>query len=222
MKIGVLLPVFNEEGTIGILIKKIKLVVSDVVIVDDGSSDSTVAIAGKEGVHLINHTKRMGKGQALISGFEYMLKEGYDAVITMDGDLQHDPKELSNFIGMAQESPVDIIVGNRIDRKKSMPLVRRLTNQIMSEIISMLVKQDIPDSKCGYRLIKRNVLEDIKLKCKNFEIESEILLKAGKRNFKIGSILIKTIYLDRKSYINPFIDTCRFFALLLDTITSKD
>jgi glycosyltransferase involved in cell wall biosynthesis len=215
MRLCVLLPAFNEESTIRGLIKEIRLFVKDVIVVDDGSLDSTAKLANEEKVHVISHKERAGKGVALRSGFEYVLKNNFDAVITMDGDFQHDPSELCKFIRCAEASSGDIIIGNRMAEKKGMPLMRRLTNKTMSLILSALIKQHIPDTQCGFRLIRKNVLQNVSLTSMNFEIESEILLKAAQKKFKIESIPINTIYLGRKSHINPFLDTLRFMKFLM-------
>ena len=214
MRLCVLLPAFNEESTIRGLIKEIRLFVKDVIVVDDGSLDSTAKLANEEKVYVISHKKRSGKGAALRSGFEYVLNNNFDAVITMDSDFQHDPSELSKFIRCAETSSSDIIIGNRMAEKKGMPLMRRLTNKIMSLILSVLIKQRIPDTQCGFRLIRKNVLQNIALTSMNFEIESEILLRAAQKKFKIESMPIKAIYLGRKSHISPFLDTLRFMRFL--------
>ncbi len=215
MRLCVLLPAFNEESTIRGLIKEIRLFVKDIIVVNDGSLDSTENLASKEKVHVISHKERAGKGVALRSGFEYALKNNFDAVITMDGDFQHDPSEIIKFIRCAEVSSSDIVIGNRMAEKKGMPFIRRLTNKTMSLILSVLIKQYIPDTQCGFRLIRKNVLQNVSLTSMNFEIESEILLKAAQKKFKIESIPIKAIYSGRKSHISPFLDTLRFIRLLM-------
>ncbi|MBM3253146.1 MAG: glycosyltransferase family 2 protein [Candidatus Omnitrophica bacterium] len=221
MVLCVLLPAFNEEIRIGGLIEKIMLFVPNVVVVDDGSLDSTAESATNKKAYVIKHPKRFGKGSALRSGFEYVLEKNFDAVITMDSDGQHDPYEIQKFIKCAKCSSSDIIIGNRMLEKRVMPYIRRLTNKIMSIILSKLIRQLVPDTQCGFRLIKKEVLQKITLTSKNFEIESEVLLRASQNNFKIESIPIKTIYSGKKSYINPILDTIRFIVLLVKIITGQ-
>ncbi len=218
MELCVLLPAFNEGLNIGRLIEEIMRFVPDVIVVDDGSNDSTSQCALGKGAHVIRHSRRLGKGAALRSGFEYILKKGYDAVVTMDSDNQHDPQEIPKFITSAKNSSSGIIVGNRMLEKTNMPLIRKLTNMTMSFILSLLMKQPLPDTQCGFRLIKKEVLSKITLTSSNFEIESEILLRARQKNFEIESIPIKTIYLNKKSHINPLLDTLRFIILLIKVI----
>ena len=96
-----------------------------------------------------------------------------------------------------------------------MPLVRVATNRFMSYLLSKLSGQRIPDTQCGFRLIRISVLKSITLKSSNFDIDSEIILKAAKAGYRVESVPIKAVYRDEKSRINPFIDTLRFLKLLL-------
>ena len=96
-----------------------------------------------------------------------------------------------------------------------MPLVRLLVNRIMSAMISGVCRQRVPDTQCGFRYIGRRPLQEIKLSCKDFEIESEVLIEASHKGFKIYSVPIKTIYSNEVSKINPFVDTIRFFVYII-------
>jgi len=95
-----------------------------------------------------------------------------------------------------------------------MPTLRIITNKFMSWVISLISKQKIPDTQCGFRLIKAEVLKRVELKTSKFETESEILIKASRMGFKIKSLSIKSVYGKEKSQINPFIDTFRFIKLI--------
>ena len=106
-------------------------------------------------------------------------------------------------------------------KPKGMPFVRLLTNRIMSSMISLICRQEIPDSQCGYRYISCDILKDIKLTCKDFEIESEVLIKASKKGYTIRSIPIRTIYSNEESKISPVRDTIRFFKYLTREISGN-
>lgn len=214
MKICVIIPTYNEEKTIGGLIKEIMAQGLSVVIVDDGSKDTTPAIARDSGAVLLRNEINEGKGASLIKGFGYALKEDFDAVITMDGDGQHLPEEIPYFARLAEYSESGILIGNRMSRVKNMPYIRVITNRLMSWAISCATGQAIPDSQCGFRLIKRNVLKRIGLRTSKYETESEIIIKAARLGFKIESVPIKTIYGGEKSQINPLVDTFRFIRFI--------
>lgn len=214
MRVCVIIPTYNEEKNIGILVRKIKRLGHDVLIVDDGSNDRTSHIAKDEGAVVITNPKNCGKGFSLRQGFQYALNNNFDAIVIMDGDGQHDPEDLKLFLEKVRVDNAGIIVGNRMLNAKNMPWLRRLTNIIMSGIISRLIGQNIHDTQCGFRLIKAEVLKNIKLSSCHYEIESEILLAAGRKGYRIQSIPVKTIYQSESSYINPVIDTIRFLRLI--------
>jgi len=214
MKTCVIIPTYNESKKIGELIKQIRAQDLDVMVIDDGSQDNTSQIAKDNGATVLRNEKNQGKGASLIRGFEYILNKDYQAVITMDGDGQHLAEDIPYFIRLAKYSNSGVLVGNRMHKPKNMPLVRILTNKIMSFIISRIAGQEIPDTQCGFRLIKKEVLEKLKLKTRNYEIESEVLINTSRLGFKIESVAIKTIYRDEKSQINPFVDALRFIRFI--------
>lgn len=214
MKICVVIPAHNESKAIAGLVKEIKGQGLDVLVVDDGSSDNTDQIATLAGAVVLRSEVNEGKGVCLRKGFKYALANDFDAVITMDGDGQHLPQELPQFVRLANTSKGDVFVGNRMYKTKDMPFVRIATNRFMSWMISRLSGQKIPDSQCGFRLIRRRVLEIVELKTAKFEIETEILIKAARSGFKIEPVLIKTVYGGEKSRINPLVDTLRFIRFL--------
>ena len=222
MKIGVLIPCYNCAKTIGRIISGILTQGNEVLVVNDGSEDKTGEIAKNEGAQILNHSKNRGKGAALITGFQEIVKnKNWDAVIIMDGDNQHDWHEMYKFINALEEKKADIIVGNRMSNVLSMPKIRYWTNKVTSWIISKIAKQTIYDSQCGYRLITTNVLKNLVLTTKKYDTESEILINAGRKGFSICSVSIRTIYEDGLSYIHPFKDALRFIRLVLRKIFSK-
>ncbi len=217
MKACVLIPAYNEAAEIKEVIRQIRQQGLAVVVVDDGSSDNTAQIAASDGAVVLKNIKNEGKGASLNKGFAYCLENGFDAVIAMDGDGQHLPQDLHLFINAARTPDAGIIVGNRMSQTRNMPLVRFLTNKFMSWLISLICGQRIPDSQCGFRLIKKEVLEKIKLKTSKFEVESELLIAASRAGFKIGSLPVSTVYGAEISHINPITDTLRFIKFILWT-----
>lgn len=218
MKICVVIPVYNESKLIGSIIKQIKQLILDVLVVDDGSSDGTPEIAGESGAVVIKNEKNIGKGASLSKGFDYALEHNFDAVITIDGDGQHSPSDIANFIRLAESPGSDIIIGNRMCDTGNMPLLRFFTNKFISWFISVITRQDIPDTQCGFRLIKKKVLEQTSTQTNKYEAESEILIKAARNGFKIKSVSIHTIYQGEISRINPFVDTYRFIRFIIKDI----
>jgi glycosyltransferase involved in cell wall biosynthesis len=212
----VLIPAYNASLTISELIENTSKFVdkSSIVVIDDGSKDQTFEIAKNAGAMVLKHERNEGKGEALKTGFRYAQKKNYEALITMDADLQHDPSSIENFLQKANENINDIIIGTRDINLRKMPFARWLTNNLTSVILSILSGQRIRDSQSGYRLISTCVLKRIKLKAKKYDLESEILVKAGRCGFKIDAIPIGTIYRGNKSFINPLVDTGRFIKVM--------
>jgi hypothetical protein len=136
----------------------------------------------------------------------------------MDGDGQHETSDIDNFIRKMEDSDAGIVIGNRMSDTSSMPPVRKFTNRIMSFVISKLCGCKIPDTQCGFKLIKKVVLQNINLESSKYEIESEILIKSAKKGFKIESVPVKTVYKGEMSKINPVVDTIRFLTLLIKSV----
>jgi glycosyltransferase involved in cell wall biosynthesis len=222
MKIAVVIPAHNEEQTIGALVEAVRALGYDCIVIDDASVDKTNAVATQARAVVLKTEGKRGKGNALKVGFDHVLKEGYEAAIAMDGDGQHSPSDIAAFVACYQNTNADIVTGNRMHNPRGMPLVRLATNWFMSWLISLFCRQDIPDTQCGYRLIKTKVLDAIKLESSDFEIETEVLIKASKKRFKIASVDIQTIYRDEISKIQPVRDTLRFIAYLWRELLRKN
>jgi len=214
MKTCVIIPTFNESHAIARLVKEICKQNLDVLVVDDGSSDNTYPLAQDSGATVLRNEINQGKGASLAKGFKYTIINGFDAAITIDGDGQHFPEDIPYFIRLAKYSDSGIFIGNRMQKTKNMPITRLLTNKFMSWLISCIAGQNVPDTQCGFRLIKKEVLEKINLSTSRYETESEILIKASRLGFRIESVPIRTIYNEEKSRINPLVDTMRFIKYI--------
>lgn len=213
-----IIPAYNEEKRLGSLLLNLSKFVSlkNVLVVDDGSNDNTAVIAEKAGSRILKQKTNQGKGLALKAGFDFAVANGYEAVITMDADGQHDPKEIPKFLSHYEKYNTDFIIGTRKHKVSEMPLLRLLVNKVTSFITSLLSGIRIHDSQSGYRFIRKNIIEKIDLKTNRFQMETEIIVKAVRAGFSVEEVPIQTIYLTQfKSHINPFIDTIRFIKLAL-------
>lgn len=219
MKYLIIIPAYNEEKYLPVLLENLSSITRDIVVVDDGSLDSTHRCAVDAGVHVIRQSHQ-GKGGALKSGFRYAVDKGCDWVITMDSDGQHDWRDVPRFlqaVSLNGKSP-DIVVGSRMSECAGMPVIRRLTNRFMSRLLSGLIGSRIEDTQCGFRAINARVLKGLSLQTSHYDTESELLIKSGKAGYRISSIPIKTIYNGAPSNINKFTDTLRFLRLLWKTL----
>jgi len=214
-KICVVMPAHNEAGNLADLIRRIKMQHLGLILVDDGSVDATSEIARIAGAIVLRNEKNLGKGSSLVNGFRLALTEGYTAIITMDADGQHLPEDIPKLIQKARDSEADVVVGNRMAEPKGMPQTRIATNKFMSWLISKVAGVRVLDTQCGFRFIRRCVLEKIKLNTCRYETESELLIKAARFNFKIESTPVRSVYRKEKSKINPLIDTLRFIRFII-------
>ena len=214
VNLRILIPSYNEGKTIGGIVKALRSRNIVTYVIDDGSFDNTASVAEAEGAVVIKNVNNRGKGAALREGFKHILKEDFDAVLLMDGDGQHKVEDIDNFLKKMDNTGADILIGNRMLNASSMPYVRMQTNRFMSNLISRISGQHVPDSQCGFRLIKKEVLQKIRLESSNYDIESELIIKAARAGFKIESVPIETVYRGEKSKINPILDTLRFMRLL--------
>ena len=217
----VLIPAYNEEKNVSRVASEAKSLGFPTLVVDDGSSDGTAEEIKRIGVDILTTDVNQGKGAASRRGFEWFLTRNYEALVMMDADGQHDPKELDLFVEALQNSANGMIVGDRMANPRGMPWIRRATNRFMSWILSAIAGQRIPDSQCGYRALKRGVVEKMELRTTRFEIESEILLEAARLGFPIGSVPIQCVYANEHSSIHPFRDTVRFFKFLFQYLTRR-
>jgi glycosyltransferase involved in cell wall biosynthesis len=210
-----LIPAYNEAARVGEVVAVARRHVDNVVVVDDGSTDETVAAAERGGATVLRHSQNRGKGAAIATALDYFGRYDAELAVLLDADGQHDPSEIDKFVNAADTERADVVVGTRMGDVRRMPRVRLWTNQFTSWVTSKLAGQRIPDSQCGFRLLRRTVLKDLRPSTARFETETEMLIQAGRAGHKIVSVPIRTIYeAGRSSRIHPCRDTVRFFKLV--------
>jgi len=206
----VVVPAYNAARYLPELIVRIRKYAgdSDLLIVDDGSTDETLSLLRKFNVNFISFRRNHGKGAALSAAFAYATTRNYRSVLTLDADLQHLPEEIPGFL--SADNGRLLIIGTREINLKIMPFSRWLTNNLTSLIISIFSRARIRDSQSGFRLIPTSVLRAMPLKTVRYDFESEMLFKAGALGCPMGEAPISTVYEESQSYISPLKDTLRF------------
>lgn len=211
------IPVYNED-------KRIKKVLNDllagtdchVVVVDDGSTDQTFAIASDiTGVTVLRHRINQGKskGAAMKTGCEYAFGHLHcKAVIFMDGDGQHLPSDLPKFIEKL-ELGYDIILGSR-NFNLNIPLVRYLGNKTASIVINLLFSKYVSDLLCGFRAITREAYEQIKWESVGYGVETEMVVNMARTNLKWCEVPVTVLYHDNAKGVS-ILDA---FGILFDVI----
>jgi len=167
MKLIIQIPAFNEEKTIGILIKKIKEVLkrlpyeNKVLVINDGSIDNTAKIAVEEEVSIINHFKNEGLGIAFKHGIEFAIRENADIVVNIDADGQFNPEDIPRLISPIIKKEADMVTCTRFKEKKlipKMPYIKKLGNKIFTNMISWLTGKKFTDTQCGFRAYSKEAI----------------------------------------------------------------
>lgn len=188
-----------------------------VLVVDDGSTDDTAAAAERAGARVLRQRPNQGKGAALRAGFGAALADGAAAVVTLDGDGQHDPAEIPSFLALharrAREGRVvELIIGRRDFRR--MPVVRRLSNWLGTVTLSAAVGRWIDDNQSGYRLVGRRLMAaTLDSTESGFAFEVEMIAICLREGWPIDWVPIRTIYADERSHIRPLRHLREFLAV---------
>jgi glycosyltransferase involved in cell wall biosynthesis len=214
-KIAAVIPAYNEEKHIGDVVRRTRQKLDDVLVVDDGSADKTADRAREAGAEVTVHEINRGKGETIKTGLRHWLDRQFDLVIILDADGQHRPEEIERFVtaALSADEP-KLILGTRMNDVSSMPLIRRIVNRWMSERISAACGQEIPDTQCGFRMLHRQLIPELLSGSARFDYETEMLIIASRKGFRIASVPISTVYSDEVSSIHPVRDTIRFFKLM--------
>ena len=208
-------PIYNEESHVEGVLREIWRYSPDILVVNDGSRDKTADRAREAGAKVIVHQKNRGKGETIKTGLRHWLERQIDFVIILDADGQHRPEEIDRFVAAALSADEPkLILGNRMNDVSSMPRVRQIVNRWMSQRISAVCGQEIPDTQCGFRMIHRQLIPDLLGGAARFDYETEMLIVASRKGFRIDSVPISTVYSDEVSSIHPVRDTLRFFKLM--------
>ncbi len=183
-----------------------------VLVVDDGSTDDTSAVAEAAGAEVLRQEPNQGKGAALRRGFRHALEDGATAVLTLDADGQHDPACAPDFLAAWRERGAPLIIGRR--DFSQMPLSRRVANNLGTQTFSWAVGRHIADNQSGYRLIARPLLPHLLRSAEDgFEFEVEMITDAIRAGLDIDWVPIPTIYEDAGSHISPLSHVTNFLRV---------
>ncbi|MGD0645730.1 MAG: glycosyltransferase family 2 protein [Candidatus Bathyarchaeia archaeon] len=221
MLISIIIPVHNEELTVGNVIDRVKKVMQqtgldhEIIVVDDCSYDKSLEVARKYSTKIYALKQHLGKGYALRAGFA---KAKGDIIVTIDSDGSHEPEELPRVLLPILEDKADLVIGSRYLKQKSVA-ARKLNAfgvKLFNSFIQLLTGVAITDSQSGYRAMKRQVLKDQNLKSGEYEIESEMLVKIAKRNFTITEVPIS---FEQRTYgrsgVDPMVDGLKILLSII-------
>ena len=188
------IPAFNEAGHVGKVVSDVQSFVDKIVVIDDGSTDSTGDEARLRGACVFRHLVNRGLGGSIITGLRAAIRLGADVIVTLDADGQHVASEITEVIGPILRNEADFVIGSRLIKTKSIPLSRIVANRIADFCTWILFGVRVRDSQSGFRAFSRVVAESIELRTSRMEISTEILSEVARKGFRISEIPITAIY----------------------------
>jgi glycosyltransferase involved in cell wall biosynthesis len=213
----VVIPTYNNEKTLERVVQDVLGITGDVIVVNDGSTDSTPLILEKfRNIRVVSYAQNQGKGYALKRGFELAIKEGYRYAITIDSDGQHFAKDIPAFIQKSAEQPDSLIVGSRQLPKEKMRQGSSFANRFSNFWFKFIAGLTLPDTQSGYRLYPLSKLKDIHFYTRKYEFELEVMVRSAWRGIPVTSIPISVFYpsLDERiSHYRPIKDFLRISLL---------
>jgi glycosyltransferase involved in cell wall biosynthesis len=223
--ISVVVPVFNEELTIGNVIERLAAVAKktgfkhEIIVVDDCSADKSLEFSKRRDVRVFSLTRHMGKGYALRAGFA---KAKGEIITTIDSDGSHRPEELPRLLTPILQKKADLVIGSRYLSQKSVASKRlnAVGVRLFNFLIKILTRAEFSDSQSGYRVMRASVLRNMRLESSGYEIESEMLVKTVRQGFKVMEVPIS---FEQRTYgtsrLDPMIDGFKIlFSIVLACI----
>lgn len=190
--VAIVIPAYNEGKRIGAVLKQLHSY--PVIVVDDCSQDNTSDVALESGATVLRHTINRGAGAATKTGLNYAYEQGYEYVITMDGDGQHAVDDIPTLLNANKN--IDVVIGSRLLQRENMPFVRKFLNFGGSVITFILYGIYVKDSQTGFKRFNRRAIERIEIKFDRFEFCSEVLHEIKLHKLSYKEVPVKTIYTD--------------------------
>jgi len=201
------IPCFNEELTIGSVVLKARKHVDEVLVIDDGSTDTTVEVATEAGATVVSHEVNNGYGAAIRSCFNYAKEHDVGTMIILDGDGQHDPSYIPEFINALRTAEADVVIGSRFLEKNNnntIPKWRVVGMKVLDVSTRLAGNIKTTDSQSGYRAYSRRAIEKIQITNPDMGAGSEILTQIKENNLKVVEIPIIVRYdIENTSSKNP-------------------
>lgn len=211
MRLAVVIPAYNEAKSIDGVIRAVprrlpKISGIETIVVDDNSSDDTPRLAKRAGAHVLSHAMNLGQGGAVLTGVAYGQRLGAEIIVTLDGDGQHNPAEISSLLAKHRSSEADLVIGSRFlsDSIKEMPFVKQFGNRSFSVFTYLLSGRMLSDTQSGYRLFGSRMSDLLlQLDLAGYEFCSEMIMIAHQHRLRIDEVPISTIYFPGRAGQNP-------------------
>jgi glycosyltransferase involved in cell wall biosynthesis len=211
MTIAAVIPAYQAAPSVGAVVRGALDHVTEVLVVDDGSTDGTAEEARRAGARVVSHSCNLGKGAALSTAFRDLFGRGFDAVLTLDADGQHLPEEIPKLLAAITDTEGDLVLGIRDHLFGEMGTVRRLSNRLSSKAISVAAGQHLTDIQTGFRIYSRRLIDTVGFPEARFEAESAVVVRAARRGFKVVTVPVRLGFADGRttSHYRPLMDSFR-------------
>ena len=219
LRICVIVPTYNNAGTIVDVLRRILTITCQVIVVVDGCTDDTrerLQQLAHTGIDIVDYTPNRGKGRALVEGFKRAINKGYEYAITIDSDGQHYPEDIPLFVQTLSHHPHSLIVGSRNLQEKNMPGGNTFANKFSNFWFKLQTGISLPDTQTGYRLYPLNRLAGTQWITSRYEAELELLVNAAWRSLPLVPIPVRVYYPpqgERVSHFRPTVDFLRITML---------
>lgn len=212
----VIIPTYNNSGTLADVVERALKVCPNVVVVNDGSTDNIEAELCGINVIVISHERNLGKGKALKTGLRYAGMNGYTHAVTIDADGQHFPEDIPALIEASAEHPESIIVGCRNLTSENMPRQNTFANRFSNFWFRLQTAQKLDDTQSGFRIYPLESLYGMRLVTSRYEAELELLVFAAWHGVSVKGVPVRVWYApegERVSHFRPFWDFFRISVL---------
>jgi glycosyltransferase involved in cell wall biosynthesis len=211
MRVLITIPVYNEARYVRSVLAAVRAHATDILVVDDGSTDGTADLLRHEpGIHVIAHRENRGYGQSLIDAFAFADAHGYDWVVTLDCDEQHEPAQIPEFIAAACENDADVISGSRylrqFDGDDAAPPERRQINETVNSLLSQTLGLHLTDSFCGFKAHRVAAMRRLHLDEPGYAFPLQFWVECVRAGLRIRELPVRRIYRDKNREFGGTLD----------------
>jgi len=215
------IPAFNEAATLGDVVAAARAV-APVLVVDDGSDDGSAAVAARAGAEVLGHARRLGKGQALRTGIAAARGRGASLVVTLDGDGQHDPRDLGAMLEAARATPRAVIVGSRLGEAAALPVERLNAIRVAGFFVAWASGLAVRDTQSGFRVYPLALFDEVRPRRGGFVFETEVLIAAAAQGWRVREVPVRAVpRAARRSRFRPLADGAAIAGYLAGRVAAR-
>lgn len=194
MHVIAVIPAYNEAKRIAGVVGHTRQFVDCVVVVDDGSSDTTADVARRAGATVVSHPQNCGAGAATMTGIDAARALDADVIVTLDADEQHDPNDIPALLQPIKDNRADIVFANRFGQRNRIPLIRRLFNAVGNLVTFATTGKWVHDSQCGFKVFGPRAVREVRIRMSGYEFCTELVREAVQHKWRIAQVPIKVLY----------------------------